>query len=130
MSALPEKFEKHSCPRIHLLRELKLVHENGTVVRANLRDISPGGMRAMCDRDSAAFLVADGLINSSGSQAFASFNLPVGSESLEVEVDCRMMHLSLVENDRVAIGLRFVSFRGNSLENLRQFILDSLEPSY
>tara|TARA_A100001037_G_scaffold292903_1_gene308817 strand:- start:20 stop:145 length:126 start_codon:yes stop_codon:yes gene_type:complete len=41
-----------------------------------------------------------------------------------------MMHLSLVENDRVAIGLRFVSFRGNSLENLRQFILDSLEPSY
>ena len=84
----------------------------------------------MCDRDSAAFLVADGLINSSGSQAFASFNLPVGSESLEVEVDCRMMHLSLVENDRVAIGLRFVSFRGNSLENLRQFILDSLEPSY
>jgi len=79
---------------------------------------------------SEAFLVADGRIDSSGSQTFASFNLPVGSESLEVEVDCSMVHLSLVENDRVAIGLRFVSFRGNSLENLRQFILGSREPSY
>jgi hypothetical protein len=61
---------------------------------------------------------------------FATFNLPVGDGFVDIEVDCRMIHLSLAEDEGVAIGLRYVSFRGPSLDNLRQFILASMEPAY
>ena len=131
MSASPENAEQRTFPRVTLLRPLKLIHESGTVVKANLRDISPGGVQAMCDRESAHALVADGRVAANiGAQVFASFDLPLEKAFVTVDVDCRMIHLSLIENEGVAIGLRFVSFRGQSLDNLRRFILSSLEPAY
>ena len=130
MSALPKNIEKRSYPRVQVLRPMQLIHENGVVVDAKLRDISPSGMQAMCDRESAMVLVPNGSLDlSEGPQVFASFKLPIEDSLVQVEVDCRMIHLSLVENEGVAVGLRFVSFRGSSLDNLRQFVLSSLEPA-
>lgn len=131
MRANPENAEQRTHPRVNLFRPLKLIHQNGSVIKASLRDISPGGVQAMCDRESAQDLGSDGRVSpSAGPQVFAAFNLPVGDGFVDIEVDCRMIHLSLAEDEGVAIGLRYVSFRGPSLDNLRQFILASMEPAY
>jgi len=131
MSVIPEDIDHRTYSRVNLFRPLQLIHESGSVIKANLRDISPGGAQAMCDRDNAHALGSDTRVDpSTGAQVFASFNLSVDDNFLDVEVDCRLIHLSLEEHEAVVIGLRFVSFRGHSLDHLRRFILSSLEPAY
>lgn len=130
MSALATQAEKRSYPRVHLFRPMLLEGADGAKVKANLRKISPVGLQAMCDRKSAQALVPDGrfVAGDQAPRVTAHFSLPIGSESFDVAIECRMAHVTLVEEEGVAIGLSFLSFDDGSLEALRRFILQSLEP--
>lgn len=129
MSTQPQ-VEKRGYPRVHLFRPIKLTHHDGTEIKANLRDLSPDGLQAVCDRDSTNGLsgISPG-DESVQSRVTACFSLPIDDEFFDITIECKFIHLSVVPDEGVAIGLSFVHCRQPDLDRLKRFILCSLEPA-
>ena len=130
MSAQSSEVEKRDYPRVHLFRPIKLTYQDGTEIKANLRDLSPDGLQAVCDGDAAIGLsdITPG-DTSAQSRITACFNLPVNDEFLDITIECKFVHLTTVPDEGVAVGLSFVYCRQPDLEHLKRFILCSLEPA-
>ena len=123
MSAQPEKFDQRNYPRVHLFRPLKLTFENGVSIKANLRDLSSSGLQAVTHLDATQGLGE----KSAQTLITARFNLPVDNEFFDIAIQCKLVHLSEVPDEGVAIGLSFTHCRETDIGHLNQFILCSLE---
>ncbi len=131
MSAQPTDIEKRSYPRVHLFRPIKLTHYDGTEIKANLRDLSPNGLQAVCGQDATNGLMRKFSPEDESAQSHitACFNLPIDGEFFDITIECKFVHLSVVPDEGVTIGLDFVHCRQPDLDRLKRFILCSLEPA-
>ncbi len=124
--------DKRAYPRVHLTRPMVLEDGHGTRVKATLRDTTPRGLKAVCDRKSAQALIPREKRGQDRQtlRLTARFKLPNGADLARIEVECRVAHLSIIPDEGlVAIGLSFLSFKGESGKALRRFLVESLEPA-
>ena len=120
MNAQSSEVEKRGYPRVHLFRPVKLTRQDGTEVRANLRDLSPDGLQAVCDED-AAIGLSDITLGDTSAQSWitACFNLPVNDKFFDITIECKFVHLTTVPDEGVTVGLSFVYCRQPDLEHLK-----------
>ena len=131
MSPQTAVIDKRNYPRVHLFRPITLTDQQGTKVKANLRDLSPGGLQAVADceaaQDFTEALTPDD--ESFEKRITARFNLPVDDRFFDITIQCRLVYMSEVPDEGVAIGLNFVHCSETDLAHLKRFILCSLEPA-
>ena len=131
MSEQTAEFDKRDYPRVHLFRPLKLSDGDGNTIEANLRDLSPCGLQAVTDKQTANALMATFSADddTSDTRLTTQFTLPVDEKFHDIVAHCRLVHVSEVPDEGIAIGVNFVHCRDADLAHLKRFILCSLEPA-
>lgn len=126
--------DKRNYPRIAVNLPLRMRRAGGPVVSATAHDITPAGLQIRCDRATALVIHPAGryVAGEPGQQVLVRFALPLRAGAAVVDVECRLVHLSIVPDApperSVALGLEFERFLHEGKENLGRYIEEVMQP--
>jgi len=122
--------ERRAFPRIVIDRDILILQSDGSIVRARAYDLSPDGLKLVCDVATAQALRPpmdlDRPVRDFNHQV--EFEIPLADGAGDIHAQCQVSYVKLMANKQVAVGLRFVEIIGGSRFRLERFIEESLEP--
>jgi hypothetical protein len=125
--------EKRKYPRLNLHIPVKVQYAHGEFVEATLHDISPDGLQIRCDPSTAGIIYPSGryILEDNQPSVTVGFSLHKQGEKEEIIVKCSICYFALLtggECKEVAFGLHFKQFKGNCLQQIKQFFISEMEP--
>ena len=124
--------ERRALPRVRVKR-LPATVTLGDKKRlsATVHNISPDGVQLRCTREVAAQLHPSGRSIQPAAEhqeVFLSFNMASGDSLTDVQIVCSVWYFAIIPDGRVAFGLKFERFMGESERALDKLFAAILEP--
>jgi len=106
----------------------------GKYVWARVYDLAPDGIQIRCDGKIAQLIhpVEKRIDATNQPIVVVSFNLPHHGGEKEIVAKCKICHISAIaagENSLMAIGSKFIKFKGDCDKLVSQFLIAEMEPA-
>lgn len=121
--------ERRRYPRFLINRRSTIRETSGNIFHhAIAHDISEDGLQIRCDHATAYTLYPsdDEISGDEAPEVDVRLSLPLREGLVELSAHCRTVHKSVIPEDGVAFGLRFIEFTGDTAGNLVKFIEESV----
>lgn len=114
-------------PPVRVSQPVALVHDNATVATSMAVNISPNGLRVLCDRDTsrALCLEQDRPWAEEPPKIDAHFMLPIGGALVKVDAHCRLAYVAKVNPQTFAMGLEFLTLDGLTRHHIQAFLREA-----
>lgn len=114
--------EKRSYPRVVIETPVSLALPDSSIVEAQAYDISFEGLQIHCNQEAAHLLQ-----NYESSEIEISFTLPVRDRQAAIKARCAIMYILELFNNTHAMGVRITGIETGTMQEVRQFIENSME---
>lgn len=113
------RLNRRQFPRILLGTDVE-IGRGDRLVRAEVHDLSQGGMQILCDQETALELAFSSPTNESptGSQTDERLTVYFHERPLDIAARCRCCYAKETEDGRIAIGLEFLELGEESILSL------------
>lgn len=123
--------QRRRYPRIRPNHPISIRLPDETVKTNLIQDISRGGMRLQCDRETAALFHPDGgrITPENAPKIELRIDFPIAEKIESVSVSCRICYVRGNVAGTIDLGIEFVEFEGQSFELFQQYVQESLLPA-
>jgi hypothetical protein len=117
-------------PRVVIDRPLYIHRPEGESLRAVAHDISPDGLKIVCDRETAKALHPSGkfIKKDEGPLVEVTFSLPLGQSSEEIGAACQLRYIEVIPDNKIAFGLKFKELKEDGEGVLSRYIAETMRP--
>ncbi len=114
-------------PPVRVSQPVALVHDNAAVATSMAVNISPHGLRVLCDRENSDALCLDQAQPSADAppRIDVHFMLPVGGDLVKVDAHCRLAYVAKVNTQTFAMGLEFTTLDGLTRHRIHEFLREA-----
>jgi len=126
----PTHEDRRALPRITLGCPGKVILPGGDVVNVLIHDLSRDGLQIRCGKKAAQAINPDGRAIKDGDsppEIQVLFYVPLDAGEGRVKAKCKLIYISLIAPDIVALGLKFKSISSGGIEHLRSVVKAALE---